>query len=239
MNAVVFDTHEASVSEEAEKNKPTDSGIVNKSVESMTFTPFVAGKKKKPSAKVIPEKPKMPAAKLDIKNTDMQSFFKAGKDSFVVTLEKVRYEIEKGSLDEAEKSVEIACKIAKAGDNSRNILEAQVLNNCLVVGDSVLKPSAALLEQIGSRKKVLFGLRPEACAPAFGDAMIKGRVDFVENTGNLQTATLRLPDGASMYVQDSHQDTSFAACAGVDFAWDKVCLFDEETGANLEQGGKQ
>ena len=125
------------------------------------------------------------------------------------------------------------------GSPAMNILEAQVLNNCLVVGDSVLKPSSALLEQIGSRKKVLFGLRPEACAPAFGDAMIKGRVDFVENTGNLQTATLRLPDGASMYVQDSHQDTSFAACAGVDFAWDKVCLFDEETGANLEQGGKQ
>ena len=133
MNAVVFDTHEASVSEEAEKNKPTDSGIVNKSVESMTFTPFVAGKKKKPSAKVIPEKPKMPAAKLDIKNTDMQSFFKAGKDSFVVTLEKVRYEIEKGSLDEAEKSVEIACKIAKAGDNSRNILEAQVLKSLVML----------------------------------------------------------------------------------------------------------
>ena len=125
------------------------------------------------------------------------------------------------------------------GSPAMNILEAQVLNNGLVIGQSAVKLPQSLREQIADREKVYFGLRPEACTPAFGDAMIKGRVDFVENTGNLQTATLRLPDGASMYVQDSHQDTSFAACAGVDFAWDKVCLFDEETGANLEQGGKQ
>ena len=63
-------------------------------------------------------------------------------------------------------------------------------------------------------------------------------MDFVENTGNLQTATLRLADGASLYVQDSHQDARLEACTGVDFAWENVCLFDAESGVNLELGGK-
>ena len=113
-----------------------------------------------------------------------------------------------------------------------------MLNNCLVIGQSAVKLPQSLREQIADREKVYFGLRPEACTPAFGDAMIKGRVDFVENTGNLQTATLRLTDGASLYVQDSHQDAHLEECTGVDFAWENVCLFDAETGVNLELGGK-
>ena len=124
------------------------------------------------------------------------------------------------------------------GSPAMNILEAQVLNKCLVIGQSAVKLPQSLCEQIADREKVYFGLRPEACTPAFGDAMIKGRVDFVENTGNLQTATLRLADGASLYVQDSHQDTHLEECTGVDFAWENVCLFDAETGVNLELGGK-
>ena len=124
------------------------------------------------------------------------------------------------------------------GSPAMNILEAQVLNKCLVIGQSAVKLPQSLCEQIADREKVYFGLRPEACTPAFGDAMIKGRVDFVENTGNLQTAMLRLADGASLYVQDSHQDTHLEECTGVDFAWENVCLFDAETGVNLELGGK-
>ena len=124
------------------------------------------------------------------------------------------------------------------GSPAMNILEAQVLNNGLVIGQSAVKLPQSLREQIADREKVYFGLRPEACTPAFGDAMIKGRVDFVENTGNLQTATLRLADGVSLYVQDSHQDAHLEECTGVDFAWENVCLFDAETGVNLELGGK-
>ena len=124
------------------------------------------------------------------------------------------------------------------GSPAMNILEAQVLNNCLVIGQFAVKLPQSLREQIADREKVYFGLRPEACTPAFGDAMIKGKVDFVENTGNLQTATLRLADGASLYVQDSHQDAHLEECTGVDFAWENVCLFDAETGVNLELGGK-
>ena len=124
------------------------------------------------------------------------------------------------------------------GSPAMNILEARVLNNCLVIGQSAVKVPQALLAKIAGREKVSFGLRPEACTPAFGNAMIEGKVDFVENTGNLQTATLRLADGASLYVQDSHQDARLEACTGVDFAWENVCLFDAESGVNLELGGK-
>ena len=124
------------------------------------------------------------------------------------------------------------------GSPAMNILEVQVLNNGLVIGQSAVKLPQSLREQIAGREKVYFGLRPEACTPAFGDAMIKGKVDFVENTGNLQTATLRLADGASLYVQDSHQDARLEECTGVDFAWENMCLFDAESGVNLELGGK-
>ena len=48
------------------------------------------------------------------------------------------------------------------------------------------------MQKLGGRSKVLFGLRPEACTPSFESAMINGKADFVENTGNLKTATLKL-----------------------------------------------
>ena len=68
--------------------------------------------------------------------------------------------------------------------------------------------------------------------------MITGKVDFVENTGNLKTATLRLESGESFYIQDSHQNVDMHQVKGFEFAWDNVCLFDAETGVNLELGGK-
>ncbi|MDY4920623.1 MAG: ABC transporter ATP-binding protein [Phascolarctobacterium sp.] len=124
------------------------------------------------------------------------------------------------------------------GSPAMNIIEAEVLNGKLIVGKCVLTPPCELLKFIGARKKISFGLRPEACTPTYGSAMITGKTEFVENTGNLKTATLRLLSGESFYVQDSHQDTDLAACSGFDFAWENVCLFDLETGDNLELGGK-
>ena len=83
------------------------------------------------------------------------------------------------------------------------------------------------------RSKVLFGLRPEACTPSFESAMINGKVDFVENTGNLKTATLKLATGESFYLQDSDQGLQMEDIRGFNFDWQNVCLFDAESGENL------
>ena len=63
--------------------------------------------------------------------------------------------------------------------------------------------------------------------------MINGRVDFVENTGNLKTATLNLATGESFYLQDSDQGLRMEDIRGFNFDWQNVCLFDAESGENL------
>lgn len=110
----------------------SDSSILKKSDNSMTFTPYVAGSKKE-SEKKVEVKPVMPAAKEDITNTDMASFFKIAKDSYVVNLEKARYEIEKGDLVAAVKTIEIADKLARNNKNNRNILEAQIFKSLIYI----------------------------------------------------------------------------------------------------------
>ncbi len=121
----------AKPSEEEKSDKLADASIL-KNDDNMTFTPYVAGQTKKPVMTMV-EKPKMPAAREDIKNTDLKSFFDAGKNSFVVALEKTRYEIEKGDLDAAEKTVELAGKIARAEDKTRNILETQIFKSLIMI----------------------------------------------------------------------------------------------------------
>ena len=55
-------------SEEEKADKLADASIL-KNDDSMTFTPYIAGQSKKPVQAMV-EKPKMPAAREDIKNTD-------------------------------------------------------------------------------------------------------------------------------------------------------------------------
>lgn len=93
--------------------------------------------------------------------------------------------------------------------------------------------SYALFQHLSVWDNITFGLRPEACTPSFESAMINGRVDFVENTGNLKTATLKLATNESFYLQDSDQGLHMEDIRGFNFDWQNVCLFDAESGENL------
>ena len=93
--------------------------------------------------------------------------------------------------------------------------------------------SYALFPHLSVWDNITFGLRPEACTPSFESAMINGKVDFVENTGNLKTATLKLATGESFYLQDSDQGLQMEDIRGFNFDWQNVCLFDAESGENL------
>ena len=119
------------------------------------------------------------------------------------------------------------------GSPAMNILQAEILDGKIIVGDCALKLPQERLQELGGSSKVLFGLRPEACTPSFESAMINGKVDFVENTGNLKTATLKLATGESFYLQDSDQGLQMEDIRGFNFDWQNVCLFDAESGENL------
>ena len=134
-------TEEIKVEEKTESIKEEENNIstkenllLEKKDKSFQFTPYISGSKKKSKN---PEESRtnklLPKAKLDIKDTDINSFLKQGKDSFIVNLEKARYEIEKGDLKTAEKTVETADKIARTDKNSRNILEAQIFKSLIYV----------------------------------------------------------------------------------------------------------
>lgn len=110
-----------------------ESSILNNS-EAMTFTPYIAGQNQKAKAEEnIQPKPKMPEARIINEKISMESFFKAGKDSFIVNIEKARYEIEKGDLKSAEKTLELADKFARAGKKGRNILEVQIFKSLVYI----------------------------------------------------------------------------------------------------------
>ena len=119
------------------------------------------------------------------------------------------------------------------GSPAMNILKAEVLDGKIIVGNCALSLPEEKLAQVGTRTKVLFGLRPEACTPRFESAMINGKVSFVENTGNLKTDTLELGTGESFYLQDSNQSIMLENVQGFDFSWENVCLFDAQTEENL------
>ena len=110
-----------------------ESSILNNS-ETMTFTPYIAGQNQKAKAEEKSQtKPRMPEARIINEKISMESFFKAGKDSFIVNIEKARYEIEKGDLKSAEKTLELADKYARAGKSGRNILEVQIFKSLVYI----------------------------------------------------------------------------------------------------------
>ena len=63
--------------------------------------------------------------------------------------------------------------------------------------------------------------------------MVKGTVEFMENTGNLKTASLTLADDQSFFIQDSNQNIDLRNVTGFDFDWTNVNLFDVETEENI------
>ena len=103
----------------------------------------------------------------------------------------------------------------------------------MTIGNCKVQVPAELVGLIGERKKVLFGLRPEACTPKFDEAMVKGKVDFMENTGNLKTASLTLASEETFFIQDSNQYIDLRDVVGFDFDWNNVSLFDVETEENI------
>ncbi len=119
------------------------------------------------------------------------------------------------------------------GSPAMNIIKGYFDNKKLAVGKCCLDVPETWCRIIGDRKELLFGLRPEACIPKFDSAMIKGQVEFMENTGNLKTASLRLGSGESFFIQASDPKLELQAVRGFDFEWSSVNLFDAATGINI------
>lgn len=125
------------------------------------------------------------------------------------------------------------------GSPAMNIIKAKVVDEKLVIGNNFIDVPQDKLSLLCDRREVLFGLRPEACIPVFEEAMFSGCVDFVENTGNIRTASFKILGGQIIYLQSSNQEIDLFQIKGFNFSWDNVCLFDCESGENLELGVKQ
>ena len=119
------------------------------------------------------------------------------------------------------------------GSPAMNVVKARIEGTKIVIGECAIEIPAEWLKIVGTRKEVIFGLRPEAAKPNFDNAMVKGTVDFMENTGNLKTASLTLADGQNFFIQDSNQNIDLRNVTGFDFDWTNVNLFDVETEENI------
>lgn len=119
------------------------------------------------------------------------------------------------------------------GSPAMNVVKARVEGSNIVIGECSVEIPDEWLKIVGTREEVIFGLRPEAATPKFDEAMVKGSVDFMENTGNLKTASLTLADGQTFFIQDSNQNIDLRDVVGFDFDWNNVNLFDVETEMNI------
>ena len=119
------------------------------------------------------------------------------------------------------------------GSPAMNVVKARIEGTKIVIGECAVEIPAEWLKIVGTRTEVIFGLRPEAAKPNFDNAMVKGIVDFMENTGNLKTASLTLADGQNFFIQDSNQNIDLRNVTGFDFDWTNVNLFDVETEENI------
>ena len=167
-----------------------ESSILKKSDSSLTFTPYVAGAKKEQDKKVD-AKPVMPAAKEDITNTDMASFFKLAQNSYIVNLEKARYEIEKGDLASAEKTIDIADKLARNNKNNRNILEVQIFKSLIYI-------YKCEFQKFG---KHLMTLKPALSTDSYQSFLdIYSRADGLKNEDDLRRLSAGVAAGAGHYA---------------------------------------
>ena len=119
------------------------------------------------------------------------------------------------------------------GSPAMNVVKARIEGSNIVIGECSVEIPDEWLKIVGTREEVIFGLRPEAATPKFDQAMVKGTVDFMENTGNLKTASLTLADGQTFFIQDSNQNIDLRDVVGFDFDWNNVNLFDVETEMNI------
>ena len=121
------------------------------------------------------------------------------------------------------------------GSPAMNIIEGRYEQGILRIGESSVTVPPLQQELIGSRSRVLFGLRPEAVQPDPSDGSLKGSVEFMEDTGNLKTIGFRITGSKILYMQSANALKTESHLTGVTFSWADVCLFDAETGENLER----
>ena len=128
------------------------------------------------------------------------------------------------------------------GSPAMNLLDAKVDGPRLVIDGMPMTLPNGLERFLGSGS-VIVGIRPENIRlVSDADAILKGQCQYTENTGNLQTIFLHLPNGSHVFVQTSgeHYDVQVGETVGLSFVWDDVRFFSDETGENLyvrEKGG--
>lgn len=168
-----------------------EASILKKQDDSMQFTPYVAGAKKVAEKKEVESKPVMPLAREDVTKTDKESFFKAAKDSYIINLEKARYEIEKGDLASAEKTINIADKLARDGKNNRNILEVQIFKSLIYIYNCEF-------EKFG---KHLMTLKPALSTESYQSFLdIYSRADALKNDDDKRRLSAGVAAGAGHYA---------------------------------------
>ena len=112
------------------------------------------------------------------------------------------------------------------GSPAMNVVKARIEGSNIVIGECSVEIPDEWLKIVGTREEVIFGLRPEAATPKFDETMVKGTVDFMENTGNLKTASLTLADGQTFFIQDSNQNIDLRDVVGFDFDWNILNFFN-------------
>lgn len=130
------------------------------------------------------------------------------------------------------------------GSPAMNLMTGNVNFDRMVLGSKTVQLPKGLDTFLGSGS-VIVGVRPEnvRIVPD-GEAMLKGECQYTENTGNLQTILLHLPDQTKVFVQASGEPyhIHIGETVGLAFSWEDVRFFSDETGENLyvrEKGAAQ
>lgn len=119
------------------------------------------------------------------------------------------------------------------GSPAMNLFQGTYAGGELYLGGCIVSIPEEWKNLLAGHRDICVGLRPEACIPKFTEAMVNCTVEFMENTGNLQTASLRLSNGEGCFLQVSNLRVDLTQLVGFDFEWSNISLFDAATGMNI------
>lgn len=117
------------------------------------------------------------------------------------------------------------------GSPSMNVFEADVEGNNIWIDGKAVEVPANWRKQIGNRKNIMIGIRPENIKLQSGSGDCRMKIDYVENHGNELCIAFTMNGVMCMATADVSTLISYETYLKID--WSKVHMFDKESTLNI------
>ena len=117
------------------------------------------------------------------------------------------------------------------GSPSMNVCFANIENDFMLVGSSMVKIPDNWRKVIGKRKKIKYGLRPEDFLINRVNGDIDVNIKYVENQGNRKLLVFKIGDDSMTATTDPSVETHDKM--SISFKWERMSFFDVDSDENI------